>query len=151
MKQNGASKWRHAQEHRVGDVEEAIELAEEFRRQGTYDWFRGQVEPWPPHTSLMRLYEQRGPAQVEHVKAKLGRFKDFLRSHRELWEIAEDRNALFAVAQHYGIPTNYLDFTTEPAIAGFFACDTKQPKPGSDSCIYCLNTDDIREAWKGCA
>ena len=71
-----------------------------------------------------------------------------MKSHPELQQIAQDPNAFYAVAQHYGIPTPYLDFTTEPAIAGFFACDTQSPEPGSDSCIYCLNTEDIQEAWK---
>jgi hypothetical protein len=54
-------KWRYAQEHRVSDVEEAIELAEKFRQDGTYNWFRGQRSPgrrtllWPGRTLQAKL------------------------------------------------------------------------------------------------
>jgi FRG domain-containing protein len=141
-------KWCYRREHRVRDVEEAIELAQRFCEDGTYNWFRGQTKPWPPYTSLTRLLLSGGDDQLEPIKAQLGRLDGFMQLHPELQKIVEDRNAFFSVAQHYGLPTHYLDFTTEPAIAGFFACDTQNPEPGSDSCIYCLNTDDIREAWK---
>jgi len=139
-------KWRRAQEYRVSDVEEAIELAQKFRRDGTYNWFRGQAKPWPPYTSLTRAH-LLGETQVEQAREQLARLEAFMSLHPELQKIGEDENAFFAVAQHYGIPTPYLDFTTEPAIAGFFACDTRNPELGADSCIYCLNTDDIEKAW----
>jgi hypothetical protein len=136
MEGDGSWKWRRAQEYRVNDVEEAIETAERFRRDGIYNWFRGQTKPWPPYTTLTRLHRS-DKTQVEQVREQLGRLEAFMKVHPELRNIAEDTNAFYAVAQHYGIPTNYLDFTTEPAIAGFFACDTHNPEPGNDSCIYC--------------
>jgi hypothetical protein len=146
MSSDEGNKWCYAKEYRVRDVEEAVELAENFRQKGAYNWFRGQAKPWPPHTSLYRA-QQMGEAQVDQAKAQLSRLDGFMKLNPELKKIAADYNAFFAVAQHYGIPTNYLDFTTEPVIAGFFACDTGNPEVGSDSCIYCLNTDDIVEAW----
>src|SRR5882757_6198378 len=130
MAGDGGFKWCHAREYRVSDVEEAIERAEKFRQQRTYNWFRGQAKTWQPYSTLTRVHLS-GPVQVEQARAKLGRLDGFMRVHPELQKIADDRNAFFAVAQHYGIPTHYLDFTTEPAIAGFFACDTQHPDPGS--------------------
>jgi FRG domain-containing protein len=140
-------KWCYAKEFRVSDVEEAIELAEKFRQDGTYNWFRGQTKPWPPHATLTRAH-LLGKDETEEARTRLGRFEAFMKIHPELQNIAENDNAFFAVAQHYGLPTPYIDFTTEPAIAGFFACDTTNPDVGSESCIYCLNTDDIGKAWE---
>jgi hypothetical protein len=148
MTDDGSFKWCHAEEFRVSDVEEAIELAEKFRQDGTYNWFGGQAKPWPPHATLTRVHLMGEGDAAAQARARLGRFETFMKLHAELRNIVQDENAFFAVAQHYGIPTPYLDFTTEPAIAGFFACDTRNPDLGSDSCIYCLNTDDIRKAWK---
>ena len=62
-------------------------------------------------------------------------------------QFANDTNAFFAIAQHYGIPTDYIDFTTDPGVAGYFACDTRTPEPGTDSCIYCLDCHDLEEVW----
>lgn len=139
--------WRPGEEYRVGDVEEGIELAEKFRRDGTYNWFRGQAKPWPPNSSLARAH-LLGETQVKRARERLARLEAFMSLHPELQKIGEDENAFLAVAQHYGIPTPYIDFTTEPAIAGFFACDTPTPEVGTDSCIYCLNTDDVTKRWK---
>src|SRR5271166_3562894 len=116
-------KWRYTQEHRVSDVEEAIELAERFRQDGAYTWFRGQTKPWPPHTTMARAH-MAGEAQLRLAWDRFLRLLSFMDVHPELRQIRENQNAFLAVAQHYGIPTPYLDFTTEPAIAGFFACDT---------------------------
>ena len=57
-------------------------------------------------------------------------------------------DALFAILQHYGFPTNYVDFTTDPAVAGFFSADcVTPPKDAGDSVIYCLDTDDLRDFY----
>jgi hypothetical protein len=109
-------KWRYSQEHRVSDVEEATELAEKFRQDGTYNWFRGQTKPWPPHTALARAHTA-GQAQLDLAGVRFLRLLTFVELHPELQQIRADKSAFLAVAQHYGIPTPYLDFTTEPAIA----------------------------------
>ncbi|MBM3526287.1 MAG: FRG domain-containing protein, partial [Alphaproteobacteria bacterium] len=61
--------------------------------------------------------------------------------------IGDDHDAVFAIAQHHGLPTHYLDFTTDPAVAGFFAADTDNPEPGAESCIFCLNSNDLISLW----
>ena len=52
-----------------------------------------------------------------------------------------------AVLQHYGIPTNYIDFTTDPGVAGFFAADPPPDEPDATSCIYCLDTKELLDVW----
>jgi hypothetical protein len=139
-------KWHSSEIYQVSDVEEAVALAERFKQEGRYNWFRGQVKPWPPLSSLARV--QLKDAQWElTLTPKIERYNNFLQINRELEQIAADRDAFFAVAQHYGIPTSYIDFSTEPAIAGYFACDTEAPALGEESCIYCLNIEDLKEAW----
>jgi FRG domain len=48
---------------------------------------------------------------------------------------------------HYGIPTEYIDFTTDAGVAGFFAVDTTNLPNEGKSCIFCLNMDDLMSVW----
>lgn len=137
------------EEMRVGNVQEAVELAQRLKDKGQYDWFRGQVRDWAPLSSLHRLYQRRDDVAVTRMKTRYGLFCQWLENNAALRHLLDDENAdqFFAVAQHYGIPTHYIDFTTDPAVAGFFAADTLTPPPADDgfSCIYCLNTEELRE------
>ena len=79
-------------------------------------------------------------------------FLNWLKGCRELEglnDFSDENNvhALFAILQHYGVPTHYIDFSTDPGVAGFFAADTKEPAEGATSCIYCLNTADLMDVW----
>jgi len=134
--------------YRVSDIDEAIELASEFRDKGIYDWFRGQVRSdWLPHSSLFRLHLKHRDDWGEKYYQKFIRFWDWIKNTQGLEEICNDTNAIFAVAQHYGLPTSYLDFSTDPAVAGFFAADTDSPEIGIESCIFCLDSSDLIRTW----
>jgi len=101
--------------------------------------FRGQARDWRPlRTSLARLDEN----DREEAKNELRRFEGWVKGISALNEIASDVDATFAVAQHYGLPTNYMDFTTEPRIAAFFAAFEPPTDLGDKefSCIICVNT-----------
>ena len=129
----------------VASVEDAVELAQAFKAQGRYNWFRGQVRDWPPVSSLHRLYRDGDEAAKERVSTRYGLFGKWLSKNPPLSYLLseENINQFFAVAQHYGIPTHYIDFTTDPAVAGFFAADTKTPPTDGMSCIYCLDMEDL--------
>ena len=47
-------------------------------------------------------------------------------------------DSYWAAAQHYGIRTDLIDFTTDPTIAVFFACSGKDPVPGQTSSVFVL-------------
>lgn len=38
----------------AANVEEAVAIAEIFKAEGRYDWFRGQLREWTPSSSLER-------------------------------------------------------------------------------------------------
>ena len=57
------------------------------------------------------------------------------------------------MAQHYGLPTTLIDFSTEPKVAAFFSAhDAKPPKDGEEdvSCIICLDPANLSDVYKGC-
>jgi len=130
--------------YRAANIEEAVEIAVRLREEGRYNWFRGQVHDWPPYSSARRIQA----ADDEKSSRRLSLFLDWVKQTPELKEPLNDPAAIAAVAQHYGIPSNYIDFSTEPGVAGFFAADGKAPSTGEvRPCIFCLNTDDLLEVW----
>jgi FRG domain len=129
--------------YRADNVEDAVRMAQQFRAEGKYDWFRGQAREWPPVSTFSRLDQDR----KQEAREKAEEFYQWVAEEPDLAYLARDEqlDALCAIAQHYGIPTNYVDFTTDPAIAGFFACDTGLPADGSLSCLYCLKIKEFNE------
>lgn len=125
-------------------IDQAVELAETLKARGAYDWFRGQNEPWPPHSSLFRILRQGNQRSISQAETQITEFKKWLHQTPGLESVAADPHAVLCIAQHYGIPTFYIDFTTEPGIAAFFACDSQRPMSAeAKRCIYCLNTQDL--------
>ncbi|WP_213939351.1 FRG domain-containing protein [Pseudomonas sp. dw_612] len=134
---------------RVANVEEAVALANQLKQEGEYNWFRGQLREWTPQSSLERWLD-KNPNEKPQLDAKLNRFFAWVKDQPQLAYLAdpEQINALFAVLQHYGFPTSYIDFSTEPAVAGFFASDTAQPpEPPGNCVIYCLNTTELVDLY----
>ena len=125
---------------RCRDIRDAIEFAEGLKAAGRYDWFRGQTEDWPLLSSLCRV-----PAHgMDEARLKLERFDHWFRNTPGLEELAANVHACEAVAQHYGLPTHLLDFTTEPKIAGFFASHGRRAEARGDSIILCLKRQDLQ-------
>ncbi|NTX26719.1 FRG domain-containing protein [Burkholderia pyrrocinia] len=135
--------------HFVNSVEEAVELALCFKQEGRYDWFRGQVQAkWKPSSSMERAIK-RGEKH-ESLVQRIMQFLSWAKTVPALSYLADpvNRDQAFAILQHYGFPTTYIDFTTEPGIAGFFASDCKEAPPaGTHSAIFCLNTADLRRFY----
>lgn len=134
---------------KASNVEEAVELAARFQHEGRYNWFRGQVREWPPYSSLLRVQTSKDLEAEMNARRRVAIFLTWLKRTPELKEMFDNPDAANAVMQHYGIPTHYIDFTTEPGVAGFFAADTKGPiEAGANACIYCLKTPHLLEVWR---
>ena len=127
----------------VKDVYEAVELAKNLKEEGKYDLFRGQTENWPLKSSFCRL-DQDGQ---ESVLDKLSRYSGWVNDTPGLESLAKKTDNMIAVAQHYGLSTNFIDFTTDPKIAGYFASNPSKIKYQMTSCIVCLNKKDLNEFW----
>ena len=159
------------QTHEVGSLKQAVALAQRFKDKGKYDWFRGQVAPWVPHSSLFRRFIMEDKSEHDHAIWRWDRLIAWARQIPELSRTLNSKNLyeLLAIAQHHGILTNLIDFTTDPAVAGFFSADTDKPhiarlrhllfrllratgctrstpRKGT-SCIYCLNTKRLEKVW----
>lgn len=141
-----------AKKYFADNVSDAIELAYKLKNSGNYDLFRGQaLAEWKPHTTFVRLAlanQNNWDEVYENYRERFKRFLLWLENTSGLEDISESEEATFAVAQHYGLETDYLDFTTDPAIAGFFSCDSEFAKSGAISCIYCLNSQDLLKIWE---
>lgn len=124
------------------NVMEAVRLASQWKTQGKYDWFRGQTHLWKIIPTI-----GRPNIQQEEVYEKLERFYFWLQNTPGLEYLAQNVDEAMAVAQHYGMPTSFVDFTTNPKVAGFFATNEDNLEIGQDCCIYCLNTNHLADFW----
>jgi hypothetical protein len=147
------------------DVTSALTLAKEWQQKGRADWFRGQVFPWPPHSSLSRWTERTKCENTFDTEPTLHRFYDWAKQRTRiptdlpqysLTEAISESNpeadvlpALTAIAQHFGIPTNYIDFSLSPDVAALFSRDRKPGStyPSDTACIYCLNLDEMEKLF----
>jgi hypothetical protein len=119
-----------AMQIRVDSQARAFDLAIQFQQEHRFDWFRGQTKNWPLKPSFARLDEDRRERALE----KAERFSLWAKTTPGLEPIAANNDHLIAVAQHYGLPTSFIDFTTDPRVAAFFS--TYSATPGqSDCCI----------------
>lgn len=136
--------FRQSTIYKVSSLENALELAWKFKREGRYDMFRGQPRNWDVISAIHRTTKKGYESAVD----KIERLYYFLTQKKELEQYLNDINFGFAIAQHYGIPTNYIDFTTNPDIAAFFSTNSKKNKIGSWATIVCLNSKDFEEQFK---
>ena len=104
--------------HPATDVAAAVTQADEMKRLGTHDVFRGQTKNLTLQSSL-----NRDPQRREASVARAKTFLSWVQRTRGLESLWDDADAAVAVAQHYGILTNFIDFTTEPGVAGYFASE----------------------------
>ena len=94
------------------------------------------------------LYQKTFYKKQEDAIDRLWRFKLFLSEYKVTKKYGDDLNHLSAIAQHYGIPTDLLDFTKSPEIALFFATHSKKDLTGKNGVIICLNQQDFEECIK---
>lgn len=127
--------------HRVSSLDEALELAWKWKKDRKHDVFRGQSRTWPILSTLHR--QKKG--NYKAIREQLDRFIYFLLNNETLSHYLKDVHAVFAIAQHYGLPTNYVDFSFNPDIAAFFATHSTKNKKGLNAEIVCCNTEDFKE------
>lgn len=122
-------------EFHVDSAEAALEKCWQLVRDGQADLFRGQTRDWPKLIpSLLRVSrEDRATALRE-----LDSFKEWARNIPQMATYDGNDRSITAIAQHYGLPTTYLDLTTNPEVAALFAKRAGDSEETSDAVIYCF-------------
>jgi FRG domain len=129
-------------DHLVSSLDEAVDLARQWQANGSHKWFRGQARLWPLLSSLGRRFKAGTAAEAQ---ARIGEFNAWAGQIPELRYLLEEEHvhAFFAVLQHYGVPTHYIDFSTEPEIAGFFAAHDSAAIPGKQGCVIAVDPENF--------
>ena len=135
----------HYPVHRARNVFTAVALAEELRKAGEFDLFRGQVVNYP-----LRSTATRPGINPDEVLEKLNDFYSWVQQTPELSSLHKDPDLALAVAQHYGLPTPFMDFSLSPAVAGYFASHSNRSREDgpATSCIVCANSKLLVNSWQ---
>ena len=124
----------------VSDVDAAVTLANRFKDGGRYSYFRGQRNAeWPVRSTFARLEPERRGAANDAFNS----FRSWVLRSPELVPYLINEDQLVAVAQHHGLcATTFIDLSTDPAVAGWFAADGAQV--GETGALYLIDPERLR-------
>ena len=118
----------------IGDIQSYVKLVLENARKGKYI-YRGHASyKWPLKSSIGRNKNYTKDLEKEV----------FLRFKMNYYSYTPERPQsdmdLLFLGQHYGLPTRLLDFTYNPMIALYFACESE---PESDGRVYVWSLNNM--------
>jgi hypothetical protein len=122
----------------ASSAQEAFHHLEHLALSAGYNLFRGQRRHWPLVPALARLAE----TEREEATKRLERFIDWSRTTPATRAYVDLGDAAVAIAQHYGIATNLLDWTSDPRVALFFAIDGDK-LPDETPIVFAARSQEI--------
>lgn len=102
--------------------------------------FRGQREDWKVLSSVERLGDQ---PSIDAAVRRLDRFAVWLRAEQAEQELSDAQ--IVAAAQHFGLPTPFIDLTRVARVAAFFATHG-ETKPEQLGVVYVFHEGELRKA-----
>jgi hypothetical protein len=125
-----------------------------------------EIKSWPNfHEEIIKVYGGtyvfRGVSNLEAFKliSRVGRspLYDALREKSLLDEFKKRATPYLkiqpanewdwlAIAQHHGLPTRLLDWSTSPLVAAYFAVNGDKEHSNTDAAVYGISTTCFREA-----
>jgi len=107
-----------------------------YRGQSDADWGIQPKAGRSPHFSESKYQRKLNDPDAKDIPDQdLGRLNNWLNRARGYEErIPNNRFEQLALAQHYGLATRLLDWTSNPLVSMFFACNSNFDKDGA---IYC--------------
>lgn len=109
------------------------------------DFFRGQSSTeYKLIPSIGRRFKDGEESVLKQYEKEI--FEDFKRKYSMFTDVRpkNDKEFLF-LAQHYGLPTRLLDWTYNPLIALYFACESNFEKNGVVYQSYPFSRRDFNE------
>lgn len=125
----------------VNTLSEIVEHIRVWNHQNDELWFRGQSEShWPLQPGAYRLpfRQQSESSFVEHFRRLAA--SDAMRFGLDEW-------GWIAFAQHHGVPTRLLDWSTSPMPALYFAVSGDIPDKVTHSAFFMIKPWDMNKQY----
>ena len=116
------------------------ELVQKAAAYGDY-LYRGEPECYERVSSS--LYREYSDIEAEYFDVKVVQEEMLQEAKRFIRETNED--VILEQLQHFGYPTNQIDFTKDYLIALFFACDGQPEEDGRVTLLSKTGRDDLKE------
>ncbi len=135
---------------RLGTWQTVQEGAKDDRGFLSQLWYRGVSREYP--SQIPGVYRSDFTARANNLKLKSSDKTEDKRLHLEREMLAQFRSAgaaflkdqgivdIYFTAQHYGMPTRLLDWSTNPLAALFFA---SSEDPGIDGVVYAMDARKV--------
>jgi hypothetical protein len=127
----------------VSDVGAAVALAARFKQSGRYSYFRGQRDA---HWRVLSKFARLDREGREAANADFNAFRAWVQRSPELVPYLDDGDKIIAAAQHHEVcATTFLDLSTDPEVAGWFATDGAHE--GDSGALYLVNPGQLQPVF----